>query len=41
MANAPQATVSGMCLVALLFTLSLIALMMGGRKLFTQVSGTA
>ncbi|NOX46154.1 MAG: iron ABC transporter permease [Chlorobi bacterium] len=33
MANAPQATISGMCLVALLFTLSLVAIMMGGRKI--------
>ncbi len=33
MANAPQSTVSGMCLVALLSTLSLITIMMGGRKL--------
>jgi ABC-type Fe3+ transport system permease subunit len=33
MANAPQSAVSAMCLVALLFTLSLIALMMGGHKI--------
>ena len=33
MANAPQNAVSAMCLVALLFTLLLIALMMGGRKI--------
>jgi ABC-type Fe3+ transport system permease subunit len=33
MANAPQSTVSAMCLVALLFALLLIAMMMGGRKI--------
>ena len=33
MANAPQSTVSGMCLVALLFTLIFIIIMMAGRKL--------
>lgn len=33
MANAPQSTVSGMCLVALLFSLLLITVMMLGRKL--------
>ncbi|MEZ4776896.1 MAG: iron ABC transporter permease [Bacteroidia bacterium] len=37
MANAPQSTVSGMCLMALLFSLLLIAIMLGGKKvLFNQ-----
>lgn len=33
MANAPQSTVSTMCLIALLFSLFLITLMLGGRNL--------
>lgn len=33
MANAPQSTVSAMCLVALLFTLLLITVMLAGKKL--------
>ncbi len=37
MANAPQSTVSTMCLAALLFTLLIIALMFGTRNLlFSQ-----
>jgi iron(III) transport system permease protein len=37
MANAPQSTVSAMCLVALLFTLFLIFAMMLGRKSFINL----
>ena len=37
MANAPQSTVSGMCLMALSFSILLIAAMLGGKKiLFNQ-----